>query len=470
MKAGVGLALLLAVTGAFAAEPPRHILFIAGAKSHDAGAHEFPKGVELLAEAVNRAGVPLTAEYSLGWPADDATVTRAAVVVLYSDGLDAHVAKDHVAVLRERLNAGKALAVIHFALEPSAGDAELRQFLLDAIGGYFETHWSVNPVWRLEASPVATQPAARGVGKWDLTDEIYFHLRFRATRGVEPLLAALPPAEVVAKDGDRSGNPAVRAALARGEPQSVAWTCQNANGARGFGFTGGHAHHDWYDDQVRRLVLNALVWAAGLEVPPGGVAVPSPTAPFFNSIEEAIARGDLADVRRHLARSPDLIRSAPPGKLAALHQAILRRKPEVVALLLASGADVNQADSANRTPLHLAVDRGDVATVKLLLPLKPDLTRRDRTGWTPLHYAAAKNQVEIARLLLDAGADPNFLSELGGTPLHEAAAGAGAEMVKLLLDHGTNPSIRSKSGVTALDLARQFKNTPAIELLEKAGR
>ena len=62
------------------------------------------------------------------------------------------------------------------------------------------------------------------------------------------------------------------------------------------------------------------------------------------------------------------------------------------------------------------------------------------------------------------------MSELGGTPLHEAAAGASAAMVQLLLDRGTDPKIRSKPGVTALDLAREYKNSAAIDLLEKLQR
>ncbi len=462
--------LLLTLSGGFAAEPPRRVLFIAGPKSHDRDMHEFPRGAELLAEALNRSGLPIAAAVSLGWPPSDAAVAQAGLVVLYSDGLDAHVAKGHVAALRARLTAGKSLAVLHFALEPSENDPALRLFFMDAIGARFDANWSVNPVWTLKAAPVPGHPAAGGVGELNVQDEIYFHLRFRAgQREVAPLLLALPPAALVAANGPRSGNDAVRAALARAEPQTIAWTCLNENGARGFGFTGGHAHRTWYDDQVRRLVLNGLVWAAGLEVPADGVPLVSPSAPFFGTLDEAIARGDIADVKRHLARTPGLARgdATPAAKLAPLHQAILRKKPEIAALLLENGADLNLPDAANRTPLHLAVERADVAMVKILLARHPDLTKRDRTGWTPLHHAAAKNQVEIARLLLDAGAPPNFLSELGGTPLHEAAAGAGAEMVQLLLDRGTDPAIRSQPGVTALDLARDFKNAPAIEILEK---
>jgi hypothetical protein len=454
---------------AAAAEPiTRQVLFIAGPKSHDRDAHEFTRGAELLAEAINRAQLPLAAKVSSGWPASDADVAQADVLVIYCDGLEAHVARGHEDALRRRLAAGQALVALHFALEPSDDDGALRDVLRDALGATFEVGWSVNPVWLLQASPAAAHPAARGVRALAVEDEWYFHLRFREQqRGIEPLLAAMPPAAVVANDGPRSGNAAVRAALARGEPQVVAWTCVNENGARGFGFTGGHSHRFWYDDAYRRLVLNGIAWAAGVEIPAGGVPLVNPSAPCYQTIDEAIAHGDLADVKRHLARSPELVRSTPGAKLTPLHQAILRRKPDIVALLLDAGADLNAPDNANRTPLSMAVERGDATIVTLLLARHADATRRDRTGWTALHHAAAKNQIEIARLLLDAGVDPNALSELGGTPLHEAAAGASAAMVQLLLTRGANPAIRSKPGVTALDLAREFKNTAAIEVLEK---
>jgi hypothetical protein len=37
------------------------------------------------------------------------------------------------------------------------------------------------------------------------------------------------------------------------------------------GFTGGHWHYNWSIDEFRTLVLNAIVWVAGLDVPEGGV-------------------------------------------------------------------------------------------------------------------------------------------------------------------------------------------------------
>jgi type 1 glutamine amidotransferase len=73
-------------------------------------------------------------------------------------------------------------------------------------------------------------------------------------------------------DGPHEGNPAVREAVKRGEPQIVAWTCERPDGGRGFGFTGGHYHRNWGNDDVRRLVLNAILWTAKVEVPATGVA------------------------------------------------------------------------------------------------------------------------------------------------------------------------------------------------------
>ncbi len=55
------------------------------------------------------------------------------------------------------------------------------------------------------------------------------------------------------------------------EPQVVAWAVQRADGGRGFAYTGGHFHKNWANENYRRLVLNALLWTAGVEVPAGGV-------------------------------------------------------------------------------------------------------------------------------------------------------------------------------------------------------
>jgi hypothetical protein len=43
------------------------------------------------------------------------------------------------------------------------------------------------------------------------------------------------------------------------------------DGGRGFGFTGGHFHKGWGNDNQRKLVLNAILWTAKAEVPAQGI-------------------------------------------------------------------------------------------------------------------------------------------------------------------------------------------------------
>jgi putative membrane-bound dehydrogenase-like protein len=81
------------------------------------------------------------------------------------------------------------------------------------------------------------------------------------------------------KDGAHEGNPDVRkAVLERKEPQHVMWVFERPGGGRSFGFTGGHVHWNWANDQFRKIVLNAIAWSAGVEVPAEGVASRTPTA------------------------------------------------------------------------------------------------------------------------------------------------------------------------------------------------
>ncbi len=438
------------------------MLFVAGPKSHGPGEHDHPAGCALLAAHLNASGLPVKAVVSEGWPADAAAVAAADTLVLYADGLEANPANGHLDALRSRFQAGKGLAVLHYALEPLPAAAELWD---QTIGGHFDPNWSVNPMWKITEPVIGRHPATHGVGPFEIRDEIYFHLRFRDD--VTPLLQALPPLEALGADGPRSGNPAVRKALEDKIPQTIAWAVENPNKSRGFGFTAGHFHSNWSHPEFRKLVLNGIAWTAGVEIPPEGVTSEVQAKPVHKTIEVAIARGDVQDVKLHLAADPALANTGTDPKRPPLAHAVLRNNTDIALLLLEAGANPNVPDASRRTPLHVAVERDNPQIAAALLKAKADPNPGDKAGWTPLHHCAAKNRVEIARLLLREGADPTRLSELGGTPLHEAGASGGAEIIRLLLDHKVDPSIRSKEGVTALDLARKYKNQAAIDVLGK---
>jgi len=60
----------------------------------------------------------------------------------------------------------------------------------------------------------------------------------------------------------------------------VAWAVQRKDGGRGFGTSTGHFFDNWRNDNYRKLILNAVVWSAGLPVPTGGV-----TSSYMNEDE-----------------------------------------------------------------------------------------------------------------------------------------------------------------------------------------
>ena len=114
---------------------------------------------------------------------------------------------------------------------------------------------------------------------FSVNDEWYYHMRFvKDLKGVTPILTDVPLAKTLKRpDGARSGNPAVRKAVSNGESQHVAWAYERPDGARGFGFTGGHVHMNWQQEDNRKLMLNALRWYANVDSTKGGMLSKTPT-------------------------------------------------------------------------------------------------------------------------------------------------------------------------------------------------
>ena len=252
----------------------KRIVMIAGKPSHGPGEHEHRAGLLLFQKCL--AGFPgIKVEvYTNGWPSDSDVLKGAAALVIYSDGGGGHPAlqDDHLQQLGALMKQGVGLACIHYAVEPAIEKGQ-REFL-DWIGGCFEINRSVNPTWEADFKTLPHHPIARGVKLFQIRDEWYFNMHFReGMKGVTPILAAVPPAETMSRpDGPHEGNPAVRAAVQRGETQTVAWASERPDGGRGFGFTGGHYHRNWGDDNFRKVVLNGILWVAKVEVPPDGVS------------------------------------------------------------------------------------------------------------------------------------------------------------------------------------------------------
>jgi type 1 glutamine amidotransferase len=273
MKKLLLVSLFITTTVAVSAADKK-IVFIAGPPSHGPREHEHRAGCLLLQSCLVKVPGVTSIVCSNGWPTDPKTAfDGAAAIVIYSDGGPGHpfLKDERLQIISDLMKKGVGLACLHYAVQPTQENGE--EEFLDWIGGAFEVNWSVNPMWNADFKVLPRHPITRGVNPFKLRDEWYFHMRFRdGMRGVTPILTATPPESTMSRpDGEYSGNPAVREAVKRGEPQHVAWACERSDGGRGFGFTGAHFHENWINDDFRKLVLNAILWVAKADVPRGGV-------------------------------------------------------------------------------------------------------------------------------------------------------------------------------------------------------
>ncbi|MEX1010874.1 MAG: ThuA domain-containing protein [Balneolaceae bacterium] len=260
--------------GTSCAQQERHVLFIAGAPSHGFGNHEHLGGSTLLAHTIEDADINVRTTVVSGWPEDSTIFDDVDAIVIYANGGGGHPVMGHLEEFDELMNRGVGFAAIHYGVEVPPG--EPGDYFIDWMGGYFETHWSVNPFWTADFDSYPDHPIVNGVEPFQIRDEWYYHMRFQdSMEGVTPILTDLPPEESLSRnDGPHSNNPDVReAVLDSEEPQHVAWAYERPNGGRGFGFTGGHYHWNWGADSFRRLVANAIIWTAGADVPGNGVAI-----------------------------------------------------------------------------------------------------------------------------------------------------------------------------------------------------
>jgi hypothetical protein len=272
------------VTAPAPAAAPKRIVLIAGKPSHPPGMHEFRAGCLLLQKAMAAYPGVVIDVYSNGWPVkqvdgvwvdDSSKLEGAAAVVIYADGGGGHPAikPDRTRFLDGLAAKGVGLGFAHYGVEVPAGEpgAALQRW----IGGYYENLFSVNPMWSPDYREFPKHPVARGVHPFSNRDEWYFNMRWvgdaAAKNRVTPILVATPSDAVRKGPYVYPSGPYPHIVAAAGRQETMMWTFDRPDGGRGFGFTGGHTHANWGNPDQRKVLLNALLWIAKVEVPKNGV-------------------------------------------------------------------------------------------------------------------------------------------------------------------------------------------------------
>lgn len=333
------------------------VLLLAGKQSHGPGEHEHNAGVKLFAKclAQSQPNVVTKVHLSADWPNAD-ELAQADTILFYADGGGGHfmLAGDHLAQVEKEMKRGAGLVCLHYAVEFPADKGGPQA--LDWMGGFFEANWSVNPHWQADFKELPKHPISNGVKPFSTNDEWYFHMRFneRAGKLTHMLSAIAPDSTMSRKDGPHEGNPAVREAVAAKKPQTTAWAFERPDGGRGFGFTGGHFHKGWSNEDQRKLVLNAILWTAKADVPANGV-------------ESKISDADLDEnLDPKGGPKPKAADATPPGK-AAFVSKLVHLEPTAI-----------KADLTGAKELFLSVgDGGDGFQADWAAWVEPTLIKAD---------------------------------------------------------------------------------------------
>ena len=211
-KATFGAVLVAAAI--FATLPVRgadkRIVLIAGRPSHPPGMHEFRAGSLLLQKALS--GVPgiKVDVYDMGWPAQDGRRRpRRRQFAARHRRCRAHLCRRRQGQSRDPgradegdRRAGGAAAPVSASRTTASKCRPACRATPSSAGsaGYYETNWSVNPMWKPDFQKFPTHPITRGVGPFATHDEWYFNMRWTpdaALKGrITPILVAKPSDEV----------------------------------------------------------------------------------------------------------------------------------------------------------------------------------------------------------------------------------------------------------------------------------
>lgn len=250
----------------------KKILIIAGKVSHGPGDHEFRAGSLLLKKCLDSVPGVRAEVHPNGWPNDPAAFTGADAVLIYADGGGGHPAiqADRLKFIDSLVKQGVGIGCAHYGVEVPKGDPG--EAMHRWIGGHYEHQFSVNPMWKPEFVAFPKHAVTRGVKPFALVDEWYFNMRWKHDMsGITPILVAKPSEKVRKGPYVHPAGPYEHIVAAAGREETMMWTYERPDGGRGFGFTGGHKHVNWFNENFRKVVLNSLLWIAKAEVPENGV-------------------------------------------------------------------------------------------------------------------------------------------------------------------------------------------------------
>lgn len=250
--------LSIAAGGPFlrAADPAKIVLVAGQVKEVDrVGHHDYLGGCRLMQALLRQTPGIEAVLVGKDWPADESVLDGARALVFYTDGAgkQAYLATpERIARIQKRVDAGVGLVSLHQAVEFSPAFAKQSM----AWTGAVYTPLSSRGHWDSTHDHFPAHSVTRGVTPWSINDGWLNHFQFTGgMAGITPLVWS----GKMQKGSPEGGNGDV-----------VAWAFDRPGGGRSFSFSGLDAHSAWENAGMRRLVINGILWSAGVEVPNEG--------------------------------------------------------------------------------------------------------------------------------------------------------------------------------------------------------
>ena len=195
------------------------------------------------------------------------------------------------------------------------------------------------------------------------------------------------------------------------------------------------------------------------------------------------SRGGYAGVVTQLLAKGANVNAHGTRGQTALMWAVSQQHPEVVKVLLANKVDVHAKSDVwsevmaipphgylpynkniphgGETALMFAARVGDLDCAKLLLAAGANVNDADAWGVTAVTLAAHSGFTDLVLYLLDNGADPNK-SDNGFAALHEGIMRRDEKMIAALLDHRADPNLTLKTWTPTRRSSDDWNFDPAL--------
>ncbi|MEM7014990.1 MAG: ThuA domain-containing protein, partial [Verrucomicrobiota bacterium] len=254
------------------------VLIVVGPDRHNPGTHECAAGGRVLKYSLENSKLSISVDLCIEtWPTAKQRA-KADTIVFIGDTFPANRmpnAKQNLTDLDEMMKRGCGIVCVHYATglmgEDVAEDGD--HPLLRWLGGYFanrscphhESFARIFPDAKIE--PAADHEICFGWDAFTLHDEPYINNYFgKDENKLAPNVTALatsmlPPTKP--------------------KQETVAWCVDREDGGRGFGIVMPHFYKNWVLEDLRRFILNGIVWTAGMKVPADGVDSPTPVLADF---------------------------------------------------------------------------------------------------------------------------------------------------------------------------------------------